>query len=106
MRSAQLCRTGEPCLNAANPRFGYSAIGFDVTETAAPDPVDGIATLQRVVELDQHGRVRRRARRTPPSNVPITKNAAEWAQTPALGLMIVTSDNKAGTDEAQTIKVK
>ena len=36
----------------------------------------------------------------------ITKNAAEWALTPALGLMIVTLDNKAGTDEAQTIKVK
>ena len=40
------------------------------------------------------------------ATVPITKNAAEWALTPALGLMIVTHDNKAGADEAQTIKVK
>ena len=36
---------------------------------------------------------------------PISNNAAEWALTPALGLMIVTQDNKAGADEAQSIKV-
>ncbi len=37
---------------------------------------------------------------------PISINAAEWALTPALGLMVVTTDNKAGADEAQLIKVK
>ena len=41
--SSALCRAGEPCLSMANPRLAYSAIGFDVTETAAPDEVDGIA---------------------------------------------------------------
>ena len=32
-------------------------------------------------------------------------NAAEWAQTPALGLMIVSLENKGGQDEAQLVKV-
>ena len=32
--------------------------------------------------------------------VPVSINPAEWAQTPALGAMIVTLDNKAGEQEA------
>jgi minor extracellular serine protease Vpr len=32
-------------------------------------------------------------------------NAAEWAKTPALGLMIVGQDNQAGKSQAQLIKV-
>ena len=30
--SSQLCRAGEPCLNAANPRFTYQAVSFDLNE--------------------------------------------------------------------------
>ena len=105
VRSAQLCRTGEPCLNAANPRLGYSAIGFDVTETAAPDPVDGIAKYNAWSSSISQGDFVGVAPNAT-VNVPITKNAAEWVQTPALGLMIVTHDNKAGVDEAQTIRVR
>ena len=37
---------------------------------------------------------------------PISINAAEWAQTPALGLMVVSQDNKAGADEADLVKFK
>ena len=37
VRTAQLCQAGEPCLNAANPRFTYSAVGFDLTDTEGPD---------------------------------------------------------------------
>jgi hypothetical protein len=35
----------------------------------------------------------------------ISVNSAESNLTPALGLMVVTFDNKSGTDEAQLIKV-
>ena len=35
----------------------------------------------------------------------ISVNSAEWALTPAKGLMIVTLDNKSGEDEAQLIDV-
>ncbi len=89
----------------ANPRLAYSAIGFDVTETAAPDEVDGIAKFNAwSSSISQGGFAHGAADGT--ATVPISRNAAEWALTPALGLMIVTLDNKAGTDEAQTIKVK
>jgi minor extracellular serine protease Vpr len=39
-------------------------------------------------------------------HVPFTVNAAEWAATPALGLMVVTQDNRNGTDEANLVRVK
>jgi hypothetical protein len=32
-------------------------------------------------------------------------NSAEWALTPALGVMVVSTDNKSGAEEAQLIKV-
>ncbi len=35
--SSQLCRAGEPCLSAANPRFTYHAIGFDLNEEEEDD---------------------------------------------------------------------
>ena len=37
---------------------------------------------------------------------PLSINAAEFAQTPALGLMVVSQDNKAGSDEADLVKLK
>ena len=38
--STQLCRAGEPCLSKnTNPRFTYSAVGFDLTETVGADVV-------------------------------------------------------------------
>jgi hypothetical protein len=36
----------------------------------------------------------------------ISINAGEWEQTPALGLMIVTADNRSGGDQAQLIRVR
>ena len=35
--SDQFCRTGEPCLSAANPRFTYHAVGFDLNEEEEDD---------------------------------------------------------------------
>jgi subtilisin family serine protease len=37
--------------------------------------------------------------------LPFTVDATEWAATPALGLMVVTQDNRNGTDEANLVKV-
>ena len=37
--------------------------------------------------------------------MPFSVNTAEMALTPALGLMVVTQDNKNGTDEANLIKI-
>ena len=44
IRTTQLCRPTLPCLNAANPRFTYSAVGFDLTDTEGPD---GLAATAR-----------------------------------------------------------
>ena len=38
--------------------------------------------------------------------MPFTVNATEWAATPALGLMIVTQDNRNGIGEANLVKLK
>jgi subtilisin family serine protease len=38
-------------------------------------------------------------------HVPFTINATEWAATPALGLMVVTQDNRNGTGEANLVRV-
>jgi len=43
---------------------------------------------------------------TSDSSVVVNVDAAEWAITPAKGLMIVTLDNKAGASEAQLIPVE
>lgn len=40
------------------------------------------------------------------AELPITVDAAEWAQTPAKGLMVVSRDNRNGPDEARTVEVK
>ena len=104
VRSAQLCRAGEPCLNAANPRFRYSAVGFDLTDTEAPDAVDGTARFNAWSSSISQGGFQTVAPGGTATE-PISINAAEWALTPALGLMIVTLDNRWGTDEAQTIRV-
>jgi hypothetical protein len=39
-------------------------------------------------------------------DVLFTINAAEWAATPSLGLMVVTQDNQNGAAEANVVKIK
>ena len=41
-----------------------------------------------------------RVQRGASGDVPVEITPAEWAQTPALGVMIVSLDNKAGKEEA------
>jgi subtilisin family serine protease len=105
IRSAQLCRPGLPCLNAASPRFTYAAYGFDLTDTYTDDTSSGTARYNAwtpAIGPFAFGEVAPNATATEPVSI----NAAEWAQTPALGLMVVTQDNKAGGDEADLVKVK
>jgi len=102
--SSRLCRTGEPCLSAANPRISYRIDSFDlVNETV--DSVPGVAkfnvwssslTQGDFVNVPVGGTV----------TVPITIAPAEWALTPALGVMIVTLDNKAGGPEAALLRLR
>jgi len=104
--STQLCRAGEPCLNKnANPRLSYSAVSFDLTATVDPDVVPGIAKFNVWNSAISTGGFATVAPGGTDTTNVIQVNSAEWALTPALGVMVVTTDNKAGTEEAQLIKV-
>ena len=104
--SSQLCRSGEPCLKATNPRFTYQAVSFDIVNGGS-DQVPGQAKFNAwnssISTGGFAGGVAPGA--TDATNV-ISVNSAEWALTPALGLMVVTLDNKSGPPEAQLIEVK
>jgi hypothetical protein len=105
--STQMCRAGEPCLSKnSHPRITYNAVGFDLTGEVGPDVVPGLAKFNvwnNAITTGGFATVDPGA--TDTSNV-VQINSAEWALTPALGVMVVTTDNKSGKDEAQLIDVK
>ena len=112
VRSARLCRGDnpatpandpEPCLNAANPRFTYHAITFG--RDGGVDVVKGTAKFNAWAPSISTGAFVTLAPGASASE-DITINAAEWAMTPALGIMVVTLDNKNGKDEATLIEAK
>jgi subtilisin family serine protease len=103
--SSQLCRTNEPCLSSTNPRLTYHAVSFDIVNGGSKT-VAGLAKYNpwssAISDAGFAGAVAPGATDT---SVNISVNSAEAAKTPALGLMVVTFDNKAGSDEAELIPV-
>jgi len=76
----------------------YHAFGFDLLSNFV-DAVAGTAKYNAYSSAISQGdfvTVPKGASGT----VPVTVNPTEWAQTPALGEMIVTLDNSAGKGEA------
>jgi subtilisin family serine protease len=103
--TSQLCRTGEPCASAANPRITYHATGFDLINGGV-DAVPGTASYNIWSSaISQGGFATVAPGGSDTSNV-IAVNPTEWALTPAKGLMIVSFDNKSGENEAQLIDVR
>jgi minor extracellular serine protease Vpr len=110
----QLCRTDnpatpvveptEPCLSAANPRFSYHVETFGL-RLAEDDSVPGVARFNAWSSSISQGDFVPLARNAT-VDVPLSVNAAEWAQTPAKGAMVVSRDNRNGQDEARTVEVK
>jgi minor extracellular serine protease Vpr len=101
----QLCLGGgADCLSAANPRFSYrvSTVGLRLTEN---DTVPGTAGYNAWTSSISQGAFVPLAPNQS-VDVPIAVNMAEWALTPAKGVMVVSRDNKNGQDEARTIEVK
>jgi minor extracellular serine protease Vpr len=96
--NSQLCRTGEPCLSAVNPRLTYHAFGFDLTSSFV-DVVAGTAKYNAYSSSISQGAFVPVPKGASVA-VPVSINPTEWAQTPALGEMIVTLDNAAGKGEA------
>jgi hypothetical protein len=103
--SSQLCRKGEPCLSAASPRLTYHAVSFNLLNGGSK-VVAGSAKYNAWSSSISQGDFVTVAPGASDSSVVISVNSAEAARTPALGLMVVTLDNKSGPDEAQLIPVK
>jgi hypothetical protein len=105
VRTSQLCRAGEPCLSTANPRFTYHATGFDVINGGGID-VPGFAKFNPFTNAVSTGGFAVVAPGGSDTSNGIAVNSAEFALTPALGLMVVTLDNASGEPEAQLIDLK
>ncbi len=102
---AQLCMAGlsDPCFAAGDGRISYTAAGFglfdgnvyEVPGQAKYNVLSSSITQGDYLTLNP-GAV---------ANPTVSIDTAEAALTPALGVMVVTHDNKAGAGEAQLIKV-
>jgi len=103
--TSQLCRTGEPCLSAANPRITYHATGFDVVNGGGID-VPGVGKFNVWSSSVSTGGFAVVSPGGSDASNAIAVNSAEFALTPALGLMVVTLDNASGEPEAQLIDLK
>jgi hypothetical protein len=92
-------------LSAATlPRFSYTATGFDLVETGASDSFARWAKYNAFSSAITDGQFETLA----PNGsavVPFSVNLTELAATPARGLMVVTQDNKNGTDEANLVEI-
>jgi minor extracellular serine protease Vpr len=101
--SSQLCRPDSPCLNQANPRFTYQVVSFDLY-TGAADEVPGTGSYNPWTPAISQGLFDV----LPPgasAQEQVSVDPTEFAQTPALGSMVVSLDNEAGDQEAQLIPV-
>jgi subtilisin family serine protease len=104
VRSSQLCRANEPCLSKLlNPRLTYHAVSFDLVN-GGQKVVAGSAKYNAwSSSISQGDFVTVAPGETKASTVSV--DSAESKLTPALGVMVVTFDNKSGADEAQLIRV-
>ena len=87
----------------ANPRFSYSAQTLNLIDGTS-SVVPGTASFNAFSPAISNALfVPVAPNKT--ASVPVSIDPAEFAKTPALGLMVVTLDNKAGTPQAQLIGV-
>ena len=102
--NSQLCRAGEPCLSAVSPRLTYRINGFDL-KAETVDAVPGVGKFNAYSSSISQGAFAG-VPKGASGAVPITINPAEWAMTPALGVMVVSLDNKAGKEEAALLPLE
>jgi minor extracellular serine protease Vpr len=88
---------------ATNPRFTYSAASFAIVGTG-DDVLPGTSKFNAWSSSISQGQFSTVGPGGSATNA-VSINAAEWALTPAKGLMIVTRDNKNGAKEADLLEV-
>jgi hypothetical protein len=99
----QLCATDSPCLSPTNPRFTYHAQAMSLTDGSV-DTVNGTATFNAFTPAISTGMFDVVAPNGTATET-VTVNRDEWAKSPALGMMIISHDNRAD-DEAQLVRVR
>jgi subtilisin family serine protease len=106
-QSTQFCRAGEPCLNAANPRFTYNAIGFDLNEVEEDDmPLSAWFNPWTPAIFTDNEFDFLTVDPDDSATTDVTIDRPEWNQTPARGLMVIVFDNKSGEAEAKLIEMR
>jgi subtilisin family serine protease len=95
-------------LTAANPRFSYSVMSFDVRGDLgyASDSVAGAAWFNAFTPAITTGQPSYTVAPGATATTTISINQAELDRTPALGLMVVTADNRSGAAQAQLIPIR
>jgi len=105
--STQFCRAGEPCLNAANPRFTYNAVGFDLIEEEEDDmPLSAWFNPWTPAIFTDNEFDFLTVDPDDSATTEVTIDRPEWNQTPARGLMVIVNDNKSGEEEAELIEMR
>jgi subtilisin family serine protease len=108
VRSSQLVDATRPAgaiglSKTANPRFSYHVESFDLLGPAQ-DATTGIAKYNAWTSSISQGEYVTVAPGTTETS-PVSIDAAEWANTPALGLLIATMENRSGPRQTQLITV-
>ncbi len=100
--TSDLCRAGNKCFSTAHPHLTYQTIGFDEVGSGGSDVAQGVGRYNPwTPAISQGDFVPLAPNATGTSAVSV--NVAEWANTPARGVMVVTTDNKSGANEAATL---
>jgi len=101
--STNLCRPGAPCFSsAANPRMTYAVAVFDLFSPNFGAPA-GVGRYNPWTPAISNQGDFFTLGPNQSTTSPFTVNTAEWEQTPARGIMVVTTDNKSGASEAATL---
>jgi minor extracellular serine protease Vpr len=106
VRTDQLCRTDEPCLDGTtNRRFAYGAESFALRSGSGNDAVTGSALFNGWSSSLSQGMFVGGLAPGASAQVPVSVDLAEWAETPAKGIMVVSTENASGASEAQLVPV-
>jgi len=89
-------------ITPANPRLTYSAQVFNLIDGSSA-AMPGTASFNAFTPAISNAMFVPVAPNTS-ATVPVAVDPVEWAKTPALGLMVVTEDNRAGAPQARLIE--
>jgi len=92
-------------ITSGSPRFSYKVTGYDLVQTLASDSFTSWAKYNAFGSTITDGQYIGPFAPNATAAVPFSVNTTEMALTPALGLMVVTQDNKNGESEANLVRI-